>query len=276
MWGSIGFVVVVMAINSHAPAPDQKSPLEERLGNIKSSLPAAEDYTKLLPQKTILENRILTQGSSVPLICGQALELDIQAYADGAPTGGTKKTTAHFGMSDVPPFIATALAKGVGVGSKQEFVFSEKQPLSSIFTGALLEAMVDKVEITVTKASPDMSVAFASDVLKIGLYDTKLVAGQGAACGDKVAVQLSLWDAAGKKIYSNTSANEKPIHLTIGGNKAMIGLEQSLIGMTVGTVRTVVLPPSWQASPALASPEIPAEIRKAQKHVVIAEITRVE
>lgn len=276
IWGMIGFLVLVIASAIERPSPDQPSAFEQAATNIKSELPIVEDYKKFLPEGVTIDHTVIEKGSALPVMCGQRLMLTIQAYAEGAPTGGARQAEVRVGDDAAPAFVKMLLSKGLSVGSKQRFVFSKKQKLSTVNPEAVLDAMVDTVEVSVTGAKPDMQKAFQEGHLNIQLFDTRAGSGALAACNDAVKVRVDLWDAEGRKIFSNADEKSLPVEFAIGSQSVMLGLEQSVIGMGVGAGRTVVLPPEWQQVTGFGDAKLPKELRKRGQQVIIASILRVE
>lgn len=276
--GIIVFLAIIMLINANNESPTKLSPLNQGIENVKSVLPDAEDYSKLLPKENTVEKEVLDSGTKAPLLCGQELTLKIQAYADGAPSGGAKTFQVRVGDKELSPFISDALQNNMSVGTKQLFTFREKQKLSSINPEAMLEALVDKVEFEVVDAKPNMASAFEGSDLNIQLFDTIVKSDAPAVCGDKVKLNIVLWDAIGKKIFANDAPKQAPIELVIGSNKIMLGIEQSLMGMSVGSARTIILPATWQIVGDTLSPAdgIPAALRKPGKQLLVVSVLRVE
>lgn len=277
IWGVGLFILLILFSNLRTPMPGQ-SPLSKGLENIKADLPKVQDYTKFLPDNVQLDREVLTPGNNIPFLCGQRLKIALQAFGAGAPAGGTKTVMVEYGSKEVPPFITQALMGSGGVGSKQRFTFSQKQPLSSIYPEALLNAMVDTVELHVVEAKPDMRDSFQNENLNIQLFDGHVVAGPQAQCGESVKIRLEVWDAEGKQRFSNKQPEAATMDFTIGSNKLMLGVEQAMIGMTKGSTRIAVLPPVWQQvlDAGTSAPGVPSLLRKPQPQIVVVSILRVE
>lgn len=60
--------------------------------------------------------------------------------------------------------------------------------------------------------------------------------GVGAACGEKVNLELTLWDAKGIEQFSGT------VTLALGSRELASGLDKGLLGMKRQAVRTLLLP----------------------------------
>ena len=78
----------------------------------------------------------------------------------------------------------------------------------------------------------------SGDGLGLKITDEAIGSGDKARCSDHVRVQLTVWDAAGKKLY----VGEVPVEIGIGAIAA--GLDMGLVGMRVGGSRTLVIPAS--------------------------------
>lgn len=78
----------------------------------------------------------------------------------------------------------------------------------------------------------------------IRVADKKLGQGAGpAVCGQKVAIYYDGFLKDRTRFDTNQNAS-KPLEFTLGQGEVVRGLEQGIIGMRVGTVRTITVPPA--------------------------------
>jgi FKBP-type peptidyl-prolyl cis-trans isomerase len=90
----------------------------------------------------------------------------------------------------------------------------------------------------------------ASNVTGYSQTDVRLGAGTAAATGNQLAVQYTGWlfDASKtdqKGLQFDTSlGNTDPFSFTLGSGQVIKGWDQGLVGMRVGGLRRLVLPPS--------------------------------
>lgn len=114
--------------------------------------------------------------------------------------------------------------------------------LSFVFVSGLLVAACggDSGSDAIPTA-PTINVAYSTTDLRVGT-------GTEATAGRRVTVNYTGW------IYSTTAADNKgqqfgtsvggqPFSLTAGGNDAIQGFSQAVIGMRVGGLRRAVIPP---------------------------------
>ncbi len=83
---------------------------------------------------------------------------------------------------------------------------------------------------------------YASD----GLATATLVSGCGpaVATGDVITVQYSEWLVDGSLFASSRAAGHQPLVFQVGSGSVIPGLDQGVLGMQIGTVRRLVLPPA--------------------------------
>ena len=57
--------------------------------------------------------------------------------------------------------------------------------------------------------------------------------------------QVTVWSVDGKKLFS-TKDKGQPLTFTPGKSEVFLGLEQGVIGMAAGEMRTLIVPPGFQ------------------------------
>lgn len=87
--------------------------------------------------------------------------------------------------------------------------------------------------------------------LQLRMAEQELGNGTPVDCGSEVYVRLTIWKMDGKQVYTNAGANGKPLHFTLGKSQVPYGIEQGIIGMMLGSKRTLIIPPDY------ATPLIP-------------------
>ncbi len=109
--------------------------------------------------------------------------------------------------------------------------------------------------------------------------------GTALNCGNQAHVHMIIWDVTGKKLFStevktpevtpakakadtpvNPAASpsappapaqpEPGLKFTVGQSEVFMGLEQGIIGMAPGSVRTLIVPPAMQKTMSGAKPKI--------------------
>lgn len=78
-----------------------------------------------------------------------------------------------------------------------------------------------------------------------GLYVQDLTLGQGPAAvtGDRVSVQYTGWLPDGRK-FDSTGEGGTPFAFSLGAGEVIRGWDEGVLGMSVGGVRRLVIPPS--------------------------------
>ncbi len=79
-----------------------------------------------------------------------------------------------------------------------------------------------------------------------GLQYGDIIVGCGAAVkkGDKVTVEYTGWLTNGTEFDSSRSAGRQPFSFVVGAGNVIPGWDEGVVGMHVGTVRRLVIPPA--------------------------------
>ena len=108
-----------------------------------------------------------------------------------------------------------------------------------------------------TPTSPSLNIPFSVTDLRVGT-------GTPAASGRAVLVNYTGWnysttapDNKGTRFDSSLDPGRTPLPVTIGVTSLITGFTQGLIGMQVGGLRRVVIPPELGYGAAGRPPEIP-------------------
>jgi hypothetical protein len=86
-------------------------------------------------------------------------------------------------------------------------------------------------------AKDPCAVAHPGTGLGLKMIEDAPGAGVGAACGDTIAARVTVWNSSGGKSY------EGVVPLTLGDRTVAAGLDQGLVDLREGGVRTLILPP---------------------------------
>lgn len=92
--------------------------------------------------------------------------------------------------------------------------------------------------------APSANVPYSTADLRVGT-------GAEAVTGRTIAVEYTLWlysasgtDNKGTRVQSSLDPGGQPFVLRAGGNDAIPGFSQAVVGMRVGGLRRAVIPPS--------------------------------
>lgn len=93
-----------------------------------------------------------------------------------------------------------------------------------------------------------------------GLYIRDLQEGEGdpTVAGDVMVVHYSGWVNDGTLFDSSRNPGRDPFIVTVGAGQVIAGWEEGLLGMRVGGVRQLVIPPQLAYGAQSPSPLIPA------------------
>jgi FKBP-type peptidyl-prolyl cis-trans isomerase FkpA len=104
-----------------------------------------------------------------------------------------------------------------------------------------------------TAPTPPQPGATVTELIK---EDTKVGTGAEAAAGKLVSVHYTGWLTDGKKFDSSKDRNE-PFNFQLGAGQVIKGWDQGVVGMKVGGVRKLTIPPSLGYGAAGAGGVIP-------------------
>ena len=68
---------------------------------------------------------------------------------------------------------------------------------------------------------------------------------QLAYCGDTATIQLRLWGLDGTEVYDSETTEEGFLTMEIGESSIFYGLDRGMLGMRVGAIRTLIVPPAY-------------------------------
>ena len=87
--------------------------------------------------------------------------------------------------------------------------------------------------------------------------DIGVGAGPAAARDDGVRVNYTGWLADGSKFDSSLDPDRKPLEFKLGGGETISGFEDGIVGMCVGGVRRIRIPPELAYGAEGSPPDIP-------------------
>jgi len=270
----IVLVFILYAMTTHHPrnvTPDPNASMQNQTTGIaEGTKKTLSEYTKgLMPVSVALRVEDVTAGIGHPIICGQEISVAYEAfYEDGKPVGdaATKDKPYVFRLGDgkAMPALEQGVV-GMGQGGKRR-IFA-RNSLAYASAGHLREDVAADAmlyfNVEMLSASPDLS-KFASAPFRIA--DTLPGNGGTFICGQPVSVQVKIWNAEGKKLFES----KEPITFTPGKSEVFLGLEQGVIGMRQGGVRTLIVPPSFQKPMHGGKPR--ESFSLPQPHTVIVDI----
>lgn len=215
------------------------------------------------------------QGTGPAAICGQTARIAYKAFLkNGKPVGdeATEKKPLVFGIGSgkaMPVLDAGVVGMRVGGARTLQSPMSMAYGAKGFERNDLLSNEYLRFEVTLLGVSPALP--------DIGnqLYRVSTVVngyGPPLTCGHEAHVHLVVWDLTGKKLYStlpdkpatevreeaaqNAESLPEGIRFTPGRQQVMYGLEQGVLGMAPGSVRTLIIPPALQKTLAGKAPSL--------------------
>lgn len=99
--------------------------------------------------------------------------------------------------------------------------------------------------------------------------------GDGAAveCGSSLSIQLALWKLDGTLLFS--TEGKAPLTFTVGSSHMPFGVEEGVIGLTLGGSRTLIIPPGY-LSPLFPSDDyLLKDVKLPSNEIVLAVVKMV-
>lgn len=240
-WLIIGFLAYALLTSQHQESPVGES-LEKMSQDVKASINLPEYKNKLIPaSRRSLDISDTAAGKGNPAICGQEVKVAYSALAaDGNPfdNGADKEKPLTFRIGDgkAIPAIEQSIT-GLKPEGKRRVTASSDMASVAPDPNAPITDIRFEIELLEAKPSlPDLT------TLPFRITDMKPGNGNMVLCGQKVDAKVTLWNLAGKKIDESAP----PFQFTPGKSEVFLGLEQGVIGMRRGGMRTLIVPPQLQ------------------------------
>jgi len=237
-----------------------------------------KDYRNLIFPNyyAALELKDLTPGEGMPAVCGQDVRIVYNTtvvggdvVADNASIEAPRSFT--IGEGQVIPALDQGII-GMRAGGTRNIVATLKMAY-----GIEKFARAGETYATDTRFSYGVELIEASPALPdiattpfriFDAFDNRQ--GKRIYCADKAHVKMTLWSLDGKKLYSSQEAGHE-IRFTTGKSEVFLGLEQGVIGMSLGSTRTLIVPPAFQKTMRGNTPVITFPFPKEQTVLVDIE-----
>ncbi len=105
--------------------------------------------------------------------------------------------------------------------------------------------------------------------MPVRILSSQFGKGLPVQCGDTVRVKITLWKLDGTRLFSTEGS--APVIFTPGRSQVPYSIEQSILGMTPGSQRTLLLPPAY-SKPLVPSANAPL-LSLPTSEMVLADIT---
>lgn len=187
----------------------------------------------------------IEQGSGTPAICGQDIKIAYESFLpDGQQLGNSaskeKPLSFRIGKHTVMPAFEDGVT-GMQKGGKRSILAPPGMAygIAEFARDDVPKTATVRFEIELLDAAPSAPDLAASPYRS---FDVESGSGNLIACGNPVKINLTVWGLDGKKLYEN----QEPITFSAGQAEVFLGLDQGVIGMRGGAMRTLIVPPAFQ------------------------------
>jgi FKBP-type peptidyl-prolyl cis-trans isomerase len=280
--------------------PGDMTPVQQSMDQAEKSLASTLDFSdyknKIFPDyKAKILSRDITAGKGNAALCGQTLSIAYEAYReDGSAikdsASKAKPYRFQWGAGKAMPVFEKGLTD-MRVGGKRRIVV----PMSMSYGAKGFERtdLPSNAQISFDVELTDVRPAINDDAFKAyRIAEIRSRYGAPLECGKEAHINLIIWDVEGNQLYStNYPAPDKPenkantaekpttpevkqpegLRFIIGASDVFLGLEQGVIGMTPGSVRTLIVPPSLQKTLNGTTPAFDFPLPKQQTILVDVE-----
>lgn len=282
MWLMIGVVVYALIAHQRKPTEDAPNTIHESINkaskelSLKRFVNIDEYKNKVFPgYASALRIKDVTVGKGMPVICGQKVSIAYEtSLADGTVIDSSASKEKPFVFQVGKDKVLPALMQGVlgmQAGGKRSIIApsnlaygSEAFAREGVPPGASVKLDMELLENT----------PLLADLAETSYRTFDTVAGKGlsASCGSEAKLHLTLWHLDGKKLFSTKDKGGQPIAIIPGTSTVFLGLEQGVIGMSPGGVRTLIVPPGFQKTLYGNKPSIDFPFPKQQTVLVDIEL----
>lgn len=231
------------------------SKVDELIGSAKKTIKLEGVDGKFLPQmvkKLTVQDTLSGKGAFA--ICGQKVTIDYHKTTAEKTEDDTQKTLSFtIGDGTAPTYIDQGVV-GMSNGGKRAIYTPENE----------------EFEVELNDISPELPDLSAYRILGDISED-----GEIYKCGEPAKLNISIWNVAGKKLFDSKEQSKdfsgNPIAFTIGKSEVFFGLEQGALGMTIGSKRSLIVPPALQKTLNGNAPLIAFPLPKNQTIIVDIE-----
>jgi FKBP-type peptidyl-prolyl cis-trans isomerase len=262
-WVAIAFVgyAVLTSYTDKKNTPEKEAVLEpiskvdELIESAKKTLKLEGVDGKFLPQmvkKLTIQGTLSGKGAFA--ICGQKVTIDYHKTTAEKTEDDTQKTLSFtIGDGTAPAYIDQGIV-GMSKGGKRAIYTPENE----------------EFEVQITDIAPELP-----DLSAYRILGDISENGEIYKCGEPAKLHISIWNVEGKKLFDSKEQskefNGNPIAFTIGKSEVFLGLEQGALGMTIGSKRSLIVPPLLQKTLNGNAPLITFPLPKNQTIIVDIE-----
>ncbi|MFO0388717.1 MAG: FKBP-type peptidyl-prolyl cis-trans isomerase [Alphaproteobacteria bacterium] len=233
---------------------------------------------KIFPSRAgALRIRDMTLGSGIPAVCGQEVTVTYNTfYSDGKPYTDTapkdKPSIYIIGEKKMMPVFEHGVI-GMQPGGERSvyappnYAYGvEGFKREDVPPNTLMRFDISLISTSPALPNPDTSL-YRITYVRQGV-------GIAVICGERIKAHVTVWGMDGKKLFSSKDTNGEPLQFTLGLSEVIVGLEQGVIGMTSGEIRTIIIPPEFQKPLRKDTPDI--KIPLPANQTVLVDVERVQ
>lgn len=260
-WMILALLVYIVA-NAlwRGPEGSQRNSLQEALDTAGEEIMGQKTITfsqyrgRLFPEyNSELKLLEVKRGSGAVALCGQDVRLTYESFTStDKPIEKSKSLAFTIGAGKVMPAIEQAvigMQPGGTRSAKTNMAMSYGLP--EYVRMDLSSDQEIRFELKLESIQPVVDPAIMKPYRVV---EVKPGYGEPVTCGNPVHMNVIMWDVTAKELFSTvkpvTAQEPQPapqgLRFTPGRAEVFLGLEQGVIGMTPGSVRTLVVPPALQ------------------------------
>lgn len=246
-WLMLGFFA--FAFLNHMASRQGPTPAEKEIANTTAQVAEGVALVKDQLFPTLVqgvEHQDTKTGSGDAALCGQDVDVTYKiTRQDGTVIEDvTEPKTLHLGGGEVLP----ALSQGIpGMKPGGERVVFAAARYAYDARGFVRSDVPPGAPVKIVVALKQVAPPAPKPAMAVRAFQTAGGVGRPPGCGETVKIALTLWDAAGKKLYESTDA--KPFIAPLNGETLPAGLEEALLTAAPGGRGTVILP--WELTAPL-------------------------
>lgn len=278
-WLVIAFVLYAFANGVHKGPNKIHEAAQNAIDNLSPQklIPIEQYKNVLFPAYTASLNiNDIEEGKGAPAVCGQEIHIAYSAQIIDGDTltekaDKTSPLVFRIGDGSVIPALDQGVT-GMRPGGKR-----------SLIATLAMSYGIEKFKLKDANFKPDARIRFDVEMIgnatpalpdiEAGPYRIATIvennAGAPVFCGEETRLNVTLWSGEGKKLF--TTKDGEPIVFTPGKSQVFLGLEQGVIGMTRGGMRTLIVPPDFQKTMLGNEPAIHFPLPKTQTVLVDVE-----
>lgn len=278
-WLFIGFFLYAMVTYYREDSADRPNPLRQAVNEASKEVKGGDffnysDYKERIFPSYVGSLRIndTKLGSGLPAVCGQEAAITFAAWLDkdNKIEEATAEKPLRFIIGEgtaMPVFEQGVIGMQPGgsrslIAPMQLSYGTEGHKRDELAPGTMVRFDVTLLEVTPPLPDPD--------AVPYRIAVTRPSSGKSHICGETVKAQLTLWDTKGSKLFTTYGEGKAPLNFTLGLSQVFSGLEQGVVGMREGEMRTLIVPPSFQ-KPLRPNPKA-VDFHLPQNQTIIVDV----